>query len=131
MHPRTPSLRRLPAGLPGLLLVVFALAMQLAVVSVVPSGDAVMGIDRLVAASICHSGGTDQGGTPAHRHAPDCAVCPLCQAIAHAGVLLAAPPVWFAGPAVFVAHAYALPPARAPPPRRIAATTARGPPDLF
>jgi len=126
-----PRLTCLPAGLSGLLLTLFALAMQLSAASIVPfAGLPAVGLDRLVAASICHGDGaaTDHGGTPTQHHAPDCAVCPLCQAIAHAGALLAVPAVGFATPVLLLARAFALPPARAPPGRTATATSARGPP---
>jgi hypothetical protein len=123
-----PRPTRLPAGLSGLLLAVAALVMQLAAASVVPF--AAPTIDRLVAVSICHGdgGATGSSDRPAHHHAPDCAVCPLCQAIAHAGVLLAAPTLAFAAPVALIAHAFVLPPARAPPGRAASAASARGPP---
>ncbi len=131
---RAMSLRDV-ARLPGLLLVVVALAVQLAAASVVlPVGAArAEGFDRLLAASICHddAGAAGQGGTPAHHHAPDCALCPLCQAIAHAGVLLGPPVFAWARLAVSVARIVVLPPARAPPARFALATFARGPPALI
>jgi hypothetical protein len=125
-----PSRKNLPAGLSGLLLALVALTMQLAAASVVPFAAPSASIDRLVAASICHSdGGTsDTGGAPARRHAPDCAVCPLCQAITHAGVLLGAPMLLIAAPVMLVAHAFARPPSHAPPGRAASAASARGPP---
>jgi Protein of unknown function (DUF2946) len=123
-----PRQSRRPVGL-GLLLALVALAMQVAATSVMPSAGLSVSVDRLVAASICHSDAADHGGTPAPHHAPDCAVCPLCQAIAHAGALLASPMVGFAAPALFVAkNLFARPPARAPPGHTAFATSARGPP---
>ena len=120
---------RVPAGLPGLLLAVVALAIQLAAASVMPFAPlAAAGVDRLVAASICHTSAHDDGGTPAPRHAPDCAVCPLCHAIAHAGALLAAPAVVAAAPLLLAARAFALPASRAPPRATVSAPSARGPP---
>jgi hypothetical protein len=125
-----PLPRRLPAGTLGLLLAVFALALQLAAASVVPwSGLPAAGVDRLIAGSLCHTAAGDDGGTPAApHHAPDCAVCPLCHAIAHAGALLAAPAVLLAAPALLVARAFRLPPPRAPPGGARFAASARGPP---
>jgi hypothetical protein len=112
---------------PGLLLAIVALAMQLAAASIVPFRPApVAGLDRLVAASICH---TDTGGAPRHR-APDCVLCPLCQAIAHAGVPLHPGFAALPAPVAAAARLVSLPPARAPPLRRIAAAAPRGPPDL-
>ena len=124
-----PRPRRLPAGLFGLLFAVFALTLQLAAASVVPFASVPAGgVDRLIAASICHGAAGDDGGAPAPHHAPDCAVCPLCQAIAHAGVLLAAPVMLLTAPVLLAPRAFALPPARAPPGGGSFATSARGPP---
>jgi hypothetical protein len=122
-----PRRTRLP-GLSGLLLAVVALVMQIAAASVVPFASPAANLDRLVAASICHSDAGTQGGNPVRHHAPDCAVCPLCQAITHAGVLLAAPMAAFVGPVLLIARQFALPPSRAPPGRGTAAASARGPP---
>jgi hypothetical protein len=119
------------ARLPGMLLAIVALALQLAAASVAPWAPA-GGIDRLVAGSICHAAGAgDQGGAPARHHAPDCAICPLCQAIAHAGVLLGPGFAALPAPIVAAARLALLPPARAPPLRRVAAAAPRGPPDLI
>jgi hypothetical protein len=114
----------------GLLLALVALAMQVAAASIVPVAAPAAGLDRLLAASICHADGaaTDQGHAPAPHHAPDCAVCPICQAIAHAGAILAAPMVAFVAPALVAVRVFALPPARAPPSIAASARFARGPP---
>jgi hypothetical protein len=116
---------RSPASPFGLLLALVALAVQLAAVGVVPfAGAPAAGVDRLLAVSICHG----DSGTPAGHHAPACTVCPICQAIAHAGVLLASPAFGFVAPAMVAMRAFALPPARAPPGRPTTAASARGPP---
>lgn len=120
--------RHLPAGLNGLLLALVALAMQLAAFGIVPLSGARAGLDRLLATSICHTEAADHGGAPAPHHAPDCAVCPLCQAIAHAGAILASPMAVFAAPVPVVVRAFAQPPARAPPSLAASPATARGPP---
>ncbi len=129
----TPPWRRRPIGLSGLLLALVALALQMAAIAIVPYASVAAGVDRLVAASICHSDSAagDQGGAPAHHHMPDCAVCPLCQAIAHAGVALAAPWAGFAAPVLLAVRPYAMPPPRAPPGRALTAASARGPPAAF
>jgi hypothetical protein len=130
----TAPLRRLTlsrtCALPGVLLALVALAMQLAAASVVPFAPAAAGLDRLVAASICHGDGAawDHGNAPAPHHAPDCAVCPVCQVVAHAGPILATPLAVFAAPALFALRADSLPPSRAPPGAAISAHSARGPP---
>jgi hypothetical protein len=119
--------------LPSLLLAILALAVQLAAASVVPWQTApAAGLDRLVAASICHAdGAADSGGAPARHHNPDCVACPLCQAIAHAGVLLGSAIAAMAPPEPAASRLAALPPARAPPAQRVAAAFARGPPALI
>jgi hypothetical protein len=110
----------------GLLLALVALAIQLAAASVVPfAALSTASVDRLAAASICHD---DQGHQPSPHHAPACAVCPLCQAIAHAGALLASPGTVLVAPILAAFRAFALPPARAPPAVATFATSARGPP---
>jgi hypothetical protein len=123
--------RQLPAGLTGLLLALVALAMQLAVSGIVPFQGARTGVDRLLAASICHTDAGDPGHAPAPHHAPDCAVCPLCQAIAHASAVLASPMAVFVAPVLFVTRAFAVPPARAPPSVAASAASARGPPAIL
>ena len=120
--------RHLPAGLNGLLLALVALAMQLAAFGIVPFSGAGAGLDRLLATSICHTEAADHGNAPTPHHTPECAVCPLCQAIAHAGVILASPVAPFVAPVLVVARAFALPPARAPPSLAASPATARGPP---
>lgn len=121
------------ARLPGLLLAVVALAVQLAAASIVPWMAAPeAGLDGLVAASICHgaAGAADQGGAPSPQRSHDCAICPFCQAIAHAGVLLGPAPAALALPTPAASRVAALPPARAPPTPRIVAARPRGPPAL-
>jgi hypothetical protein len=120
--------RHLPAGLNGLLLALVALAMQLAAFGIVPFSGAGAGVDRLLATSICHSEAADRGGVPAPHHAPACVVCPLCQAIAHGGAILASPMAAFVAPVLVVTRAFAQPPARAPPSLAASPATARGPP---
>jgi hypothetical protein len=114
----------------SVLLALVALAMQIAAASIVPGAAPAASIDRMVAASICHSDGAtgDQGGAPAPRHAPDGAICPICQAIAHAGVLLATPTAALVLPARSAFRSFVVQPARAPPSLARSATSARGPP---
>lgn len=108
----------------GTWLALLALAVQLAAASVVlPTTMPAAGVERLVAASICHPAGEHDKHPP-----PACVLCPLCQAIAHAGAILT-PPVF----ALFVPHLPTTrtglpPPARAPPARAVAAAYPRGPP---
>jgi hypothetical protein len=115
------------------LLAIVALAVQVAAASVVPWGNLPgAGIDRLVAASICHSDGDGigDGRAPASHHGPDCAACPLCQAVSHAGVVLGAQAFALTAPAAATAPVAHLPPARAPPARFAGTASARGPPTL-
>lgn len=113
-------------GRSGVLLALVALAVQLATASIVlPAAAPSVAMDRLVAASICHP-----GKAPAHRPSPACAVCPLCQAVAQAGVLLASSPIALAAPAVSVWRPALPPPARAPPGHAPTDHYARGPPRL-
>jgi Protein of unknown function (DUF2946) len=121
------------ARLPGLLLAVIALAVQLAAASIVPwTAVPQTSLNRLVATSICHSDGVaaDQDGMPSRHQSPDCAICPLCQAIAHADVLRSSVSAALLAPTLAVSRVAALPPARAPPTRRVAAAAPRGPPEL-
>jgi hypothetical protein len=111
----------------GLLLALLALAVQLGAASVVPWTGAGR-LDRLLAASICHADGATGPAPAQQHHAPDCALCPFCQAIAHASVLLGPAALVFAALAAPPPRIAAPPPARAPPARLAAATSARGPP---
>ncbi len=108
--------------------------MQLAAASVVPWGGlSEVTFDRLVADSICHADADHAGQdrAPARQHRPDCAVCVLCQAVAHVGVLLGPSVFVLAAPAALAAGRAHLPPARAPPALLAAAASARGPPVLI
>jgi hypothetical protein len=87
-------------------------------------------IDRLVAASICHSDGgvTAPAGAPNQRRVPECAACLMCQTIAHTGVLPGAPALSVAAPTPMAARTPAPRAADAPPGRSASAASARGPP---
>lgn len=126
--------RLLQARWPGRLLALLALAVQLAAASVVPLAAASAATpDALVAATICHSGGPAASGgqAPAHHSSHDCALCPLCQTLAQAGVVLGASPAALPLPPVLASRAAALPPVRAPPARLTdAAPWPRGPPAI-
>ncbi len=124
MNRALPQRDRVPAGSWGLTLALVALLMQLVAASVVPFAIPTAGFDRLAAASICHR----DGGKPAPNHRSDCAVCPLCQAIAHAGVLLGAPVAGFAAPVLLAMRVFAMPAFRAMPAPTTFASSARGPP---
>ncbi len=112
------------------LVALVALAVQLAAASVVPMDRLPeLRFDRLLAASICHGdvGGTDQGRADHHQPAA-CAICGLCQAIAHAGVLLGPPDHVMVAPSAAAILVAAQSLARVPPSRDAAAAYARGPP---
>ena len=104
----------------------------LAAASVAPFAAAASpGPQILFGVPICHSesGATSDGSTPATPPHHDCALCPLCQAVTHAGQVVGPALVFLPPPALIVARAVALPPARAPPPRwTLSASYPRGPP---
>ena len=124
MNHALPQRDRISAGFWGLALALVALLMQLAAASVVPLASPAASVERLAAASICHR----HGGAPPAPHTPDCAVCPLCQAIAHAGVLLGAPIAHFAAPVLPPMRAFPTPQSRAVQGPTTFASSARGPP---
>jgi len=79
-----------------------------------------------------HTRGDDGSGVPqpAHHHAQDCWLCPLCSTLAAPLAILAAPPA-VASPCSAAMHcAVDLPPAIAPPVRPPHAAQPRGPPIL-
>ena len=92
---------RLLVRLGSLVLTLLALAGQLAAGATVLPTDppareplaAIAAIEAL--ATLCSTGGshTEPGHAPAHRHAADCALCPLCFASALPGVVLTPSPV--------------------------------------
>ncbi len=121
------STSRAPRRHAGLLLAMVALAVQLATASIVlPLAAPADTVDRLVAASICHP-----GEAPDHQPPPACTICPLCQAIAQSGMLLAPPAFALAAPAAAGWHPPLPPPAGAPPDRVLVSAYARGPPRLI
>jgi hypothetical protein len=115
----------------GLLLAMLALVSQLALGSVVLPQDA--GAAELDAVAIfCQTAapGTPQPVTPHHQHAPDCAICPLCAALAAPGAILTPAPL-LPTPSVHQVAQIGLPPAaRGPPSRPLRISLARGPPIL-
>jgi hypothetical protein len=130
MHPSPArSLGKMPrlAWL-GRLCALVALAVQLGAASIVPLAVASnAGPERLLAAPICHAA----GGSPAPRQGHDCVLCPLCQAVAHAGAVLGPTLASVPPPVLVLLRAAPLPPARAPPLGGTAvASYPRGPPVL-
>src|SRR5579875_306734 len=123
----------------GRLLALTALAIQLAAASIVPS---VVISDEpsadFLGFPICHAAypADDADGNapkrgPKNQQGPDCALCPFCQAIVHAGGLLvpstSAPFV----PLVVVGQAALSPSCQRFPARAVAAAYPRGPPSLI
>jgi hypothetical protein len=120
---------RLAAGF-GLLLAVVALAMQLAAGSFAMPRVVLTDFAQALAASICHAdaGGSDQGDGSAPHHTPDCVVCPLCQAMAQAHVLLAPMAVVVAVPVLVLVRMVLRRASHVRPGRIVTIATARGPP---
>ena len=110
----------------GLLWALLALAGQLAWGATVPDP----ALQQLGLGVICHAGRAGGAPTaPAHR-APDCALCPLCAALATPVPTLGRAPALPPPRAVAVVPAVVLPPATAPPPEPLIAAQPRGPPAL-
>lgn len=124
---------RHPSRLCGLLAVLVALVSQLALAGVVlPDESPQSQLAALDAASIfCQTGsGTGNDRPPAPHHAADYAICPLSVSLAQATAILA-PDVLLPLPSHGRAmRPGALPQARAPPSRIVAAAYPRGPPSL-
>lgn len=116
----------------GLALATLALLAQVVAAVAMPLPTVDVGFDGSF--PICHAGAADDAGTPApavpHRHGMDCAVCPLCTALAAA--VLPTPEVpGMAAPGGMVVVPVAWPPSHAPPALAIrAATFPTGPPRL-
>jgi hypothetical protein len=114
-----------------LLLAILALVSQVALGSLVlPAESAAAELDTV--AILCQTGTPD--APPAaprhHQHAPDCAICPLCAALALPGALLSPAPL-LPTPSVHQVARIALPPAaRGPPSLPLRISLARGPPVL-
>jgi hypothetical protein len=127
-------LSRAPHRPAGLLLAILALVGQLALGAMVMPADAAavaQSVAELDAASILCVGTPPPVHAPPHRHhAIDCALCPLCAAMATHGVILSAAPSLPAPPAAIAARAALPPPARAPPAQPRRAALPRGPPIL-
>jgi hypothetical protein len=132
MHRPPRSSPRTTRPLPwlGRLLALIALAVQLAAASVVPFAAAATA-EGLAAAPICHTSATAiaDSNTPAPQRWHDCVLCPLCQTVAHAGAVLGPSLAPLPPPVLVAVRSVVLPPVRAPPLRRVAATGyPRGPP---
>ncbi len=127
--------QRLPTSIPGLLLAVLALVSQIALGSLVLP-DAASAQEQSIAAldalSIICSTGTPAtpGDHPAHHHAPDCTLCPLCVTLALPGVILSTAVELPAPSSQSAGRASLPPPARGPPSQARTTPPARGPPAL-
>jgi hypothetical protein len=129
-----PGLARLPAGVPGVLLALLALAAQLLLAGVaMPEPAQAAPLAALDAFGvICHAAAPGDPQAPPARphHGSDCALCPFCAAMAVHGAILVPAPVLPAPAMRVLAQAAPPPPARAPPARRVRAALARAPPVL-
>lgn len=121
---------RLPFPRFGLFTALLALAIQLGLAASVPNPASAFALAGV--GVICHAGAerNEVPLAPAHRQAPDCALCPLCNALAAPAPTLPAAPVVRPPAMMFVAAMVVLPPATAPPRVIITAAQPRGPPSL-
>ncbi len=127
--------RWLPAGLPGLLVAVLAIASQLALGTIVLPDEAAareQSVAALDALSIlCNAAAPAAPDQPVHhRHNPDCAVCPLSVALAMPAAVLGSAPEVPAPSSQSAARATLLPPARGPPAQPHRTPPSQGPPLL-
>jgi hypothetical protein len=126
-----------PAGLPGLLVALLAIASQLALGAIVLPDEASareQSVAALDALTIFCSSATptapDDAPKHHHRHAQDCAICPLAVALAMPAAVLASAPA-LPPPSSRAADRAALPPpARGPPAQPRYTPPSRGPPVL-
>jgi hypothetical protein len=96
-------------------------------------GAANLGMLASLGATICHGdpAGDEAPAGPGQRHAPDCALCPVCQIQSPAAQLLQpAAPVILAAPVSRRMAPHVLAEARAPPGTAWRAARPRGPPLL-
>jgi hypothetical protein len=76
----------------GVVFALLALFAQLSAAMAVPRTPVADAFALALASSICHADdGTSDPGDHAHQHMPDCAVCPVCQGLAQAVVVLPPP----------------------------------------
>jgi hypothetical protein len=117
----------------GLFLAVIALMGQVAVGSVAPAQNMVAEQARALEAVLilCHSdnGSTPSQPNPLHHHT-DCALCPLCQVLAHYNVVLTGSPPLPTPSTSMTMRARGVPTARAPPAPILVSAYPRGPPSL-
>jgi hypothetical protein len=115
----------------GLLLAILALVSQVALGSLVlPADSAAAELDAVAIFCQTAAPATPQPATPHHHHGPDCAICPLCAALAMPGAILTPAPLLPAPSIHRVAQIALPPPARGPPSRPFRIPLARGPPVL-
>jgi hypothetical protein len=115
----------------GLLLALLALASQIAVASLVlPEDSTAAELDAVAILCQTAAPGAPQPATPHHHHAPDCAICPFCAALALPGAILTPAPALPTPSLHRVAQIALPPPARGPPSRPLRTALPRGPPFL-
>ncbi len=128
----SPGPLRPPTGTPALLLAILALVSQIALGSLVLP-DSVSAQEQSIAAlSILCSTGTPAapGDKPAHHHAPDCTLCPLCVTLATPSAILTTVAALPTPSSALMDRAALPPPARGPPSQARPVPPARGPPSL-
>ena len=135
----TPVMRTYPAGprraVLGLFMAVLALLGQITLAPITPGIAALPDAALFGDVAICHSGapaGSDSGSPAGHaQHGKQCALCPVCHALA-AAAFLPVPESEPPAPAMALAAQHTRPPpARAPPIAAVlAATYPTGPPNL-
>jgi hypothetical protein len=135
MSSRQRTTQRPVCSLPGLLLAVLALVSQLALGAIVLPDVAEaqeQSVAALDAISVLCQSPTPAlpDRAPAHHHCPDCALCPLCVALAMQGVVLASGPEMPPPSCQSVSRVALPPPARAPPAQPHTTPLPRGPPVL-
>ncbi len=134
MSSRQTAHPRFLGSLPGLLLAVLALFSQLTLGAVILPDEAAAQAQSVAALDalsvICSSTNPSTPARPHHRHSPDCAVCPLCTALAMQAVVLVSGPDLPAPSSRLADRATLPPPARAPPAQPRHTPPPRGPPAL-
>jgi len=118
----------------GVLIAAIALAGQIALGALVPQGTTpeTQLAELATTSFICHSEDKpdSRDGKP-HHHAPDCALCPLCQAIAQSGALIHPSAISLLVPLIAPVSNAVPPPSRATPLFGLATVYPRGPPPLI
>ena len=113
----------------GVIAGLMALFVQLSAATAVPQHPVADAFAAAMAETICHVDDGQPGqSAPDHQKMPDCAVCPVCQAMVHPPLLPAPPAAFVPVPRASIRLATVAPdevPVRA---SRFAPASARGPP---